>query len=257
MPEGDSSENILQDVKDFTSSFAVFHQAFPDENQHIVGQIFKQIIDADKSDTDYIQSNKGQEQIWIFERKGVKVYKRVFHPGTGEKLSGADFILYKITANSNIKVTAVQVKRNHNKSYFEFDERDLKQFDKFSKWRSAYYLMVDETIKPPLYCFVNANEMSKLIGPKNRSQIKIPNSQIRNLCRGLKQFYDLFYRCFRGSKYVPEEYKAKLSFYVKETNRAIVEISTQKINNRKRKKRKQTDLPDYTNGRISGLIDSL
>ena len=110
--------------------------------------------------------------------------------------------------------------------------------------------MVDEMINPPLYCFVKASEMSKLIGPRNRSQI-------RNLCRCLKQFYDLFYRCFRGSKYVPEDYKAQLSFYIKETNRAIVEISTQKMNNRKRKKSKQTDLPDYTNGRIRGFMDSL
>ena len=257
MSEGRSFENIIQDVTDFTTSFGVFHEAFPNENQHLIGQIVKQIKMAEKTDNEYIRTDKGQEQIWTFEKKGVKVYKRVFHPGRGEWFSGADFILYKITSKSEVKVSAVQVKRNRNEAYFEFESRDLKQLERISSWGSAYYLMVDETTNPPLHCFLTVNEISKLLGKRKKPPIRIPNTEIRNYCRGANQFYNLFYRCIRGSKYVPEAYKLQITDYISKTNRVIVEISTQRVNNRKIKREKQTDLPDYTKARIKGLLDGL
>lgn len=261
MSQRDFSENIFQDVKDFTNTFCTFQKAYPNENQHIFDQIFKQIMKAEKSDEQYIETDKGQEVIWIFEKNGLKVIKRVFHPSpTGEGPSGADFVLYKMTT-SGVKVTAVQVKRNRNQQFFKFEERDLEQLEKLASWGSAYYLMVDETTKPPLYCFLTVNEIFGLVGRSNKKRsVEIPNAEIRNYCRGINQFYGLFYKCIRGSKYTPENYGIQIIDYIMETKRAVVEISTRKKGKQKRRKpEKETHIPDFTTtqGRIKGLIDSM
>ncbi|HUW49341.1 MAG TPA: hypothetical protein VMW36_11415, partial [Patescibacteria group bacterium] len=194
MSEGELPEDIALDTKDFVNTFCEFHKAFPDENQHIFGQITAQIKKSDEFEEGFIPSKKGQEEIWVFRRGNVRVYKRVFHPGAGERPVGADFVLYKKTKSSKVGATAVQVKRNRNKNYFEFDGRDLKQLSKLRKfWRSAYYLMVDETVHPPLYCFLTVDEVAYLVNQAgSKPPVKIMNKDVRMYCRGLENFYELF-----------------------------------------------------------------
>src|SRR4030042_4189057 len=161
MSERELPEEISRDTKDFVETFCYFHKAFPSENQHVFGQVYAQIQKAEKHENEYISGDKGQEEIWIFERGNVRVDKRVFHPGPGEGPVGVDFVLYKRTTSSKVGATAVQVKRNRNRLFFEFLQRDLDQMDKLAEfWGSAYYLMVDETIQPPLHCFLTVNEMN-------------------------------------------------------------------------------------------------
>jgi len=259
MSKGDFAENIFQDTIHFANTFCDFFKAFPNENQHIFGQIYEQIQKADRHKKDYIPSEKGQEEIWIFERRGVRVYKRVFHPGPGEGPVGVDFVLYKMKSPSKVGATAVQVKRNKNKPFFEFARRDLDQLDKLAQsWRSAYYLMVDETSQPPLHCFLTVNELYNLIGPNKKSYVRIPNTGIRKYCRGSNLFYDLFFRCNRGSLYFPEEYSMQVINYASQTKRVVVEISTKKGDNHKALKTENNgDFPRSENGRIKGFIDSL
>jgi len=123
MSEEKLPEDISQDTKHFVNTFCDFHKAFPNENQQIFGQVYEQIEKAEKHQRDYVQSDKGQEEIWVFERSGVKVYKRVFHPGSGEGPVGVDFALYKEMKSSKVGATAVQVKRNRNRGFFEFLQR--------------------------------------------------------------------------------------------------------------------------------------
>jgi len=254
-------EDISQDTKDFVNTFCAFHRAFPSENQHIFDQIYEQIRKAEKYDKDYIPSEKGQEEIWTFERSGVKVLKRVFHPGPGEGPVGVDFALYKMMKPSKVGVTAVQVKRNRGRGFFEFLQRDLDQLSKLAQyWGSAYYLMVDETIQPPLYCFLMVNEVDSLIHQAGGlAAVRVLNKDVRNHCRGLDNFYDLFYRCGRGSLSMPEDYNAKIINYIQKTRRAIVEISARqsKRNNTQRILKIEDKPKDDGKGRIKGFIGSL
>jgi len=225
--EDDVSDNIKEDTRHFVNSFCDFHRAFPDENQRIFDQIYEQIMKADKTGRIYTPSDRGQEVIWTFERHGTKIYKRVFHPGYGERPVGVDFALYKIITTNKVGVTAVQVKRNRGKPFFEFDKRDLTQRNRLARlWGSAYYLMVDETCTQPLYCFLSASELYYLIEQVGRKPpVRIPNTEVRRLCRGIAPFYDLFYGCSRGSIYVPDKYNAKIINYTRTSKRAVAEIS--------------------------------
>ena len=68
------------------------------------------------------------------------------------------------------------------KDYFEFHERDIHQFQRFSTlWRSTYYMMVDETVIPPADCFLTVGEIEALLGyPPNPplSRTHIPGSKL-------------------------------------------------------------------------------
>jgi hypothetical protein len=229
MAEEDSLGDTEAEIKHFAATFCNFHRAFPDENQHIFGQIYEQVLKADTHDREYLPSEKGQEEIWVFRKNGTVVYKRVFHPGSGEKASGVDFALYKKVSLDKVGITAVQVKRNRNKPYFEFSKRDLTQRNRIGKlWGSAYYLMVDETIgPPPLYCFITATELLSLIEEYGRNPpVRIPNEEVRRFCRGLNLFYQNFYSCLMGSHLAPKDYLAKIDIFVRRSKRAVVEIST-------------------------------
>jgi hypothetical protein len=256
MSEEKLPEDISQDTQHFVNTFCDFHKAFPSENQQIFGQVYEQIKRADKHNEDYIRSDKGQEEIWTFESSGMTVYKRVFHPGPGEGPVGVDFALYKEVKPSNVGATAVQVKRNRTRNFFEFQQRDLDQLRKLAKyWGSAYYLMVDETTQPPLYCFLTVTEVDVLIGQAGRiPPVKVLNKDVRRHCRGLDNFYDLFYSCNRGSSVIPKDYDANLVSYLRETRRVVVELSTK----RKRTKEPKTNQKPKSDldGRMRGFIDS-
>jgi len=260
MSEVELPEDVPQDTRHFVNTFCDFHEAFPDENQHVFGQIFEQMRKAEKPDTDYIPSEKGQEEIWTFEKSNVKVYKRVFHPGRGERPVGVDFALYK-EMKSKVGATAVQVKRNRNKDFFEFSQRDLNQLSKLTQfWGSAYYLMVDETIQPPLYCFLTANEVDSLIYQAGGTPpVRILNKDVRKHCRGLDNFYDLFYSCNRGSLNMPKDYNANLVKYIQETKRIVVELSAKRSNTQGTSKITEKPRHDYDrrDGKINSFLETL
>jgi hypothetical protein len=130
-------------------------------------------------------------------------------------------------------VTAVQVKRNHGNTFFEFQARELTQLEQFLKyWGSGYYLLIDETSNPPSNCFVSTSELLRTIvkitnNPyilKSPKRILIPNENIRMYCRGLKLFYDVFYSCSRGEKMPPDTFFNKVREYVKRAYRIVIEL---------------------------------
>lgn len=225
-PEDSPKEDIKEDTKHFINTFCTFYRASPDENQHIFDQVYEQILKAVSHGREYLASDRGQELIWTFERFGTKVYKRVFHPGSGEKTTGADFTLYKKVSADKVGITAVQVKRNRGKPYFEFDKRDLTQRNRLATlWGSAYYLMVDETCGSPLYCFISAMEIYYLIQPTiNTPPVRISNLDIRRLCRGSNLFYSSFYSCSMGSKYAPNSYLKRMETFTRRSKRIVAEI---------------------------------
>ena len=225
------SEEIVTDVQHFISLFTAFHEAMPDETQHTFRQVIRQIRETKNvPEETYLKGKTGLEPVWTFERSGVKVSKRIFHPGRGERLTGADFFLSKKKTLKTVGVTAVQTKRNGGKDYFKFEQRDLDQLDKFSQsWRSAYYLMVDETVTPPIDCFITVYELKRLIARNQTAPpIKIPNSEVREYCRGSNLFYDAFYRCQRGSEYNKEELMIIAFNYTRLTKRVLVELWAEK-----------------------------
>jgi hypothetical protein len=224
-------ENIVEAVQHFIGLFSRFHEAMPDENQHIFRQVIKQIKETKNLPGEaYLKGKTGMEPVWTFEKSGVKVSKRVFHPGRGEHETGADFVLSKKKTMDTLGITAVQTKRNRGKSYFEFDQRDLSQLNKFSScWRSAYYLMVDETVSTPIDCFITIDELKRLIAQSHTAPpIRIPNSDVRQYCRGPNVFYDAFYKCRRGSEYTEDELVNVSLYYVKSTTRVLIELLAEK-----------------------------
>ena len=224
-------ENIIEDIQHFIGLFSRFYEAMPDENQHIFRQVIKQIKEAQKfPEEENIKGKTGIEPIWTFEKSGVKVSKRVFHPGRGERRTGADFVLSKKKTTNTVGVTAVQTKRNRGKSYFEFDQRDLSQLKKFSAyWRSAYYLIVDEAVSPPIDCFIRVNELKRLIARRQTAPpIRIPNSDVRQYYRDSNVFYDAFYKCRRGSEYTEDKLVNVSLYYVRLTKRVLIELLAEK-----------------------------
>lgn len=223
------SDDIIGDIQAFVSSFSTFHEAYVREEQHIFRHVFDQVNDFDRSKTEYYQKENKQEPIWTFERKNLTVHKRIFHPGQGEHVTGADFVLYKnVSSPGKVGITAVQVKRNRGQRYFGFSKREIDQLLRLLKFcKSSYFLLIDETTKPPTDCFVSVKDLMILIlsnfGPK---VIKIPNADIKKYCIGSKSFYNLFYNCTRGSKKNSKDYLKLAIEYIHETKRVLVELFT-------------------------------
>lgn len=145
----------------------------------------------------------------------------------GEAISGADFVLQKKMNLRTVGVTAVQVKRNRGKGYFEFEKRDIDQLQRLADFcRSSYYLMVDESVSPPIDYFLTVYEVRKVISnTTGRPPIKIPNSEVRKYCRGTNIFYDAFYKCLRGATYPVRYYLDSAWQYTLSTRRVLVELS--------------------------------
>jgi len=109
-------ENIVEDVQRFIGLFSNFHEAMPDENQHTFRQVIKQIKETKNlSEEAYLKGKTGMEPVWTFEKSGVKVSKRVFHPGRGEHETGADFVLSKKKTMDTLGITAVQTNETEAK----------------------------------------------------------------------------------------------------------------------------------------------
>lgn len=169
----------------------------------------------------------------MLEVRGSPVAKRIFHP---RDINGVDFAVSKLGTAGHIGTSVVQVKRNRGEPTFTLVEssktRELTQLRKFRKWPSSYYLMVDETGKSPLDCFVLASELvfmiqtitRRTILDKNLIRVSIPNEIVHNYCRGTNVFYKAFYDCRRGSWTKMSVFEEKAVAYVSETTRALVEL---------------------------------
>jgi len=228
-------DEIRRDVEDFVSTLGESVKATPNENQYITTHIMKQIeFKAKKKPDEYLEGQRGHEPVIVFERNGLTIKKRVFHPSD---VHGVDFTITKYTRSSTkgnfLGATAVQVKRNYGKTFFEFKKRDITQLKRFLEyWGSGYYLFVDETPSPPSFCFVRTSELFDVIVKTTNNpsildfpqRVAIPNQDIRGYCRGLKLFYDLFYRCSRGEKLLHKTFLTRVKEYAKKTLRVVVEL---------------------------------
>jgi len=222
---------IEKDVKSFVMSLGKSVEAMPHENKYIHAHLMKQIeFGAKKKTEEYLESPKGYEPVMVYEKSGLTIKKRLFHP---KDAHGVDFVLTKYTEEKILGVTAVQVKRNHGNNFFEFQERELKQLEHFLEyWGSGYYLFIDETSNPPSNCFVTTSELLHTIieitnNPhilKSPKRVLIPNENIRMYCRGLKLFYDFFYSCSRGEKMSPNKFLKKVTEYAKKAYRLVIEL---------------------------------
>lgn len=160
-----SNNSCRDDVHDFLRGLGDFLKASPNENQYIQTQILKQIKEGAKlKEIRHLEGEHGYEPITFLEVRGLKIAKRIFHP---RDIAGVDFVVSKLDPSGFIGTSVVQVKRNHGKPFFTLVEnkhtRELTQLKKFRKWRSSYYLMVDETSKPPLDCFVLTSGLVSMI----------------------------------------------------------------------------------------------
>lgn len=228
-------DEIKMDVDDFVSTYGESLKAIPNENQYIVSHIMKQIqLGARKKPDERLKGERGYETVFVFERRGLEIRKRLFHP---RDFNGVDFALTKYAKHSHafLGVTAVQVKRNRGKTAFEFEEREIRQLKLFlDYWGSGYYLFVDETASPPSFCFVRTSELSKIIvnmtnNPKildSPRRVIIPNHAARRYCRGSKLFYDYFYNCSRGQKISRKTFYDRAKEYTNEALRILVELLT-------------------------------
>jgi hypothetical protein len=111
------ASSVAEDVEHFVGSFSAFHQAMPDENQHILRQVMAQVMGAGKTREGFLRGGAGLEPIWTIEKSGVEVSKRVFHPGRGEHAIGADFMISKKVTSGLTGITLVQVKRTGETSF--------------------------------------------------------------------------------------------------------------------------------------------
>ena len=222
---------IKRDVEDFVLTLGESLEATPDENKYIQTHLMKQIeFEAKKKPDEYLEGERGYEPVIVFERRGLSIKKRLFHP---RDAYGADFVITKKIKGKFLGATAVQVKRNRRKTFFEFQKREIIQLRNFLQyWGSGYYLFVDETTSPPSYCFVRTSELLDIIiritnDPKILSSprhVSIPNHDVRKYCRGLKLFYDLFYSCSRGEKIARKTFFAKAKEYAREALRIVIEL---------------------------------
>jgi len=229
----ESNKSYEDDVGDFLRGLGDFLKASPNENQYIYGQILKQIKEgAEFRDIKHLEGEHGYEEIVVLQVGGL-VAKRIFHP---RDVAGVDFAVSKLGATGLIGTSVVQVKRNHGKNVFTLIEsgktRELTQLRKLRRWPSSYYLMVDETSKPPLDCFVLTAELVSIIqtitgrkiSDKNLHRVNIPNESVHKCCRGTHMFYKAFYECRRGSWNKMSVFQEKALEYVSETMRALVEV---------------------------------
>jgi len=222
---------VEKDVNSFVLSLGKSIEATPHENKHILAHLMKQIeFGAKKKPEEYLESPRGYEPVIVYEKSGLTIKKRLFHP---KDAYGVDFMLTKSAKGKVLGVTAVQVKRNHGNTFFEFQERELSQLQHFLEyWGSGYYLFIDETSNPPSNCFVSTSELLHTIveitnNPhilKSPKRVLIPNENIRMYCRGLKLFYDFFYSCSRGEKMLPNKFLKRVTEYAKEAYRIVVEL---------------------------------
>ena len=198
------------------NTFSRFNRASPDENQHIFDHILRQVRDPGtvSSRTEWLDGERGLEPVTVIERRGITVFKRIFHPGKAEKLTGVDIAIEKVRED-RLGATTVQVKRNRGENFFVFTERDLEQLDMFTRsFSSAYYLMIDETMKPPNECFLNVWEVRNLVGRRRDRSVRIGNFDVRRFCRGTDLFYHEFYTCRRGSCVREPDYSSEVLGYV-------------------------------------------
>lgn len=225
------------DVADFLKGLGDYLEASPNENQYILGHILKQIKEGAKfRDIDYLEGKRGYEPVIVLEAGRKKIVKRIFHP---KDVTGADFLISKLDKPGYIGVSAVQVKRNHGRNFFTFIEgdktRELTQLRNFSQWSSGYYLMIDETSKPPVDCFVLTSELVSMIQTvtgqnvlyRNLTRVDIPNQLVHKYSRGSRVFYKAFYDCRRGAWIETSAYLKDASDYVSKTMRSLVEIFVQ------------------------------
>ena len=224
-------DEVKRDVEDFVSTLGESLKATPNENQYIQTHLMKQIeFGAKKKPDEYLEGERGYEPVIVFERSGLAIKKRLFHP---KDAYGVDFTITKYTKGKFLGVTAVQVKRNRGNTFFEFRKRDITQLKHFLEyWGSGYYLFVDETTSPPSFCFVRTSELFDIIvkitnNPKildSPTRVVIPNHDVRGYCRGLKLFYDLFYSCSRGEKMLQKTFFEKAKEYANKALRIVIEL---------------------------------
>ncbi len=160
------------------------------------------------------------------------MFKRVFHLGPTEAVTGADFVLEKLSPNASmLGATAVQVKRNRRQPWFEFTSRDFVQLDRFEEtFGSPYYLTVDETLNPPGECFLHAREVKELTGSPNPIRsVRITNADVRRFCRGIDIFYREFYSSRRGAWTSQVEYDNLVSSYVKLMKRVVIDLIAKRL----------------------------
>jgi hypothetical protein len=236
-------EDTYQNMMHFIKSWSDFLKASPDENQHVFVEVLRQVSKVPLKRIDYLEGKHGQEPVFVYEYKGVTINKRIFHPGQGEKIRGVDFILFKYIEPylGRIGMVAIQTKRNRGNAYYEFLQRDYDQLERLSNfWKSAYYLFVDETIKPPLLCFLLLSELRTLL---NSPPTKISNEEVRRFCRGPEVFYNAFYSCRRGSKDTIKNYLLNVTEYSSVTKRTLLELATNPLKQNNR----QLKIPDFSN----------
>jgi len=230
----EESKSYEDDVSGFVRGLGDFLKASPNENQYILTQILKQIKEgAEFREIRHLEGEHGYEEIVVLEARGLTIAKRIFHP---RDVAGVDFAVSKLDPAGQIGTSVVQVKRNRGKPAFTLVENskthELTQLRKIRKWRSSYYLMVDETNKPPLDCFVLTSELvfmiqtitGRKISDRSLRRVNIPNKTVHKYCRGTHMFYKSFYDCRRGSWTKMSVFQEKAVEYVSETMRALVEV---------------------------------
>jgi hypothetical protein len=239
-----SNENAPyeKDVIDFWKGLGEHLKASPNENQYIFEHILKQIREGAKLHPDhYIKGKHGYEPVTVLEASGKKIAKRIFHP---KDVKGVDFLISKLARPGYIGLSVVQVKRNHGTGFFTLVEnsktKELTQLRNFSQWSSGYYLMIDETNKPPQDCFVLTSELISMIQTitgqnvlyGSLSRVDIPNHLVHKYSRGSHVFYKAFYDCRRGAQIKIDKYLENASEYVSQTMRSLVELLIQSEQNR-------------------------
>jgi len=216
------------EVKYFSASLGIFFEAYPHENQLISSHVWNQAYRKSyhrgyKTKKVSIKNEAGFEDVVVLQKKDVRVVKRIFHMTKGEKILGIDFVITKYRRRQLFMI-GVQVKRNRNKSYYEFGQRERQQFENFTKYfPNGYYLFVDETGKKPRECFVRISEVRKILEDSQYNS-RITNEEVAKYCRGPNPFYDAFYKCRRGSKMTLDNFVKNVSTYAKITHRVVVEL---------------------------------
>lgn len=224
------------DIKDLVSSLGRFIAASPNENQYIITQIFRQIEEgAEFKEIDYLEGDRGYEPVITLEASGITIAKRIFHPRNGP--TGADFAISKLELPRHIGISVVQVKRNHGKQSFSLvEDKSKHEIDQLRRlhrsFGSSYYLMIDETRRPPAECFVMTSELVSIINEitgrsvlyQDIKRVSIPNDTIQRYCRSTRMFYRPFYACRRGSRKRIADFMKTASEYSFEAKRLLIEI---------------------------------
>jgi hypothetical protein len=223
-----------EDTDSFLRGFSDYIPAQPNENDYILTHILKQLKQgATLGEEDYLKGKHGYEPVIVLKAKGKRILKRIFHP---LDYKGADFAVSKTRKDGSFGFSVIQVKRNHGNQSYTLSEnsstKEITQLKVFSKWRSGYYLMVDETTNPPTDCFITCRELIGLIESSSGkrfpfdglTRVNILNADVKKYCRGTRVFYEAFYSCWRGATLKTDKFVQRAFEYVDETNRALVEL---------------------------------